>query len=163
MPVVPIPWSEETEAAELADADAGVSWIPDDLWSRGTCGLKLLQYGASGLPAIANPVGVHPEIIVPGVNGHLAETQEDWVAAVKALADDPENRCRMGQRARALVESGYSVRAWEGSFVAAISGAGQLQTHSPHLTVSRPGDGWPVESRSGTGQAEEIETRGGAS
>src|SRR5205823_1670469 len=32
------PWSEETEAAELASADIGISWLPDDDWSRGKCG-----------------------------------------------------------------------------------------------------------------------------
>jgi glycosyltransferase involved in cell wall biosynthesis len=59
LPVVAVPWSEATEAEALAVGDAGISWIPDDLWSRGKCGLKILQYQASGLPVLANPVGVH--------------------------------------------------------------------------------------------------------
>ena len=28
-------WREETEAQEIAAADVGISWIPDDDWSRG--------------------------------------------------------------------------------------------------------------------------------
>ena len=71
LPVVDVPWSEATEAADVASADIGISWVPDDLWSRGKCGLKVLQYQAAGLPVVANPVGVHPEIIRPGVDGLL--------------------------------------------------------------------------------------------
>jgi glycosyltransferase involved in cell wall biosynthesis len=140
LPVVPVPWSEATEAAELAEGAAGISWIPDDLWSRGKCGLKVLQYGASGLPTIANPVGVHPEMIEPGVTGFLPTTDDEWLAAVKALAADPAACARMGAAARANVESRYGVRAWESRFVAALSGAGtgagRAEPPAPHVPVA---------------------------
>ena len=63
------PWSEATEAADLAGADVGISWLPDDPWSRGKCGLKLLQYMAAGPPVVANPVGVQSEMVRHGENG----------------------------------------------------------------------------------------------
>ena len=123
MPVVPVPWSEANEAGDLATADVGVSWLPDDLWSRGKCGLKVLQYQAAGLPVLANPVGVHPEMIRPGATGALPDSDDAWVNAVRALADDPPGRRLMGLAARASVETHYSVRAWEGAFVATLAGA----------------------------------------
>jgi glycosyltransferase involved in cell wall biosynthesis len=123
LPVVAVRWSEATEAEELAAGDVGVSWVPDDLWSRGKCGLKVLQYQAAGLPVLANPVGVQTELIVPGVTGLLAKTPEEWVEAVRRLAGDPALRQRMGQRARVSVEAGYSVAAWAGTFVNAITPA----------------------------------------
>ena len=86
----PVPWSEAGEATAIAGADIGISWVPDDLWSRGKCGLKVLQYGAAGLPTVANPVGVHPEMIEPGVSGFLPATEEEWVAAIRSLVGDPE-------------------------------------------------------------------------
>jgi hypothetical protein len=122
MPVVAVPWSEVTEAESLGAGDVGVSWIPDDLWSRGKCGLKVLQYQASGLPVLANPVGVHPALIAHGVTGRLADTPESWIEGVRAFAADPAGRRLMGERARDQVVSKYSVAAWEGAFVAAIGG-----------------------------------------
>lgn len=117
-----VPWSEATEARAISGADVGVSLIPDDLWSRGKCGLKTLQYGAAGLPTIANPVGVHPKMIEPGRTGFLPATDEAWIAAVRLLAEDADRRRRMGQAARAKVEADYSVASWSGAFVAAIAG-----------------------------------------
>jgi len=122
LPVVTVPWSSATEAAELGAADVGVSWVPDDLWSQGKCGLKVLQSMAAGLPAVANPVGVHPEMIRAGETGLLAETADEWVEAIRSLRDDPEGRLAMGRAARLSVEAGYSVSAWAPTFVGAVSG-----------------------------------------
>jgi glycosyltransferase involved in cell wall biosynthesis len=107
--VVPCPWSESGEAAALAAADIGISWVPDDLWSRGKCGLKLLQYMAAGLPVVANPVGVQEEIVRHGETGFLAETPQQWVQAISRLAGDAGLRRRMGLAGRRRVEEEYHV------------------------------------------------------
>ena len=126
LPVVNIPWSEATEAEELAQADVGLGWVPDDLWSRGKCGLKVLQYGAAGLPVVANPVGVHPEMVVPGVTGFLPESTEDWIKALKTLSGDERARHNMGRAARQMIEARYAVDLWSSAFVGAVAG-----THAP--------------------------------
>jgi glycosyltransferase involved in cell wall biosynthesis len=104
-------WGSTTEAAEIASADAGIAWVPDDPWSRGKCGLKVLQYQAAGLPVIANPVGVHCEMVRPGETGFLATSTEEWIAAVRRLAVDPEFRILLGNAGRRQVEQRYSVEA----------------------------------------------------
>ena len=109
LPVVPCPWTAASEAAEIAAADVGISWVPDDDWSRGKCGLKVLQYMAAALPVVANPVGVHAEMVRHGETGFLAETTEQWVDAVARLASDRELRRRMGEAGRRLLEEKYSV------------------------------------------------------
>jgi glycosyltransferase involved in cell wall biosynthesis len=109
MPVEFCSWSESTESQALAEADIGISWLPDDEWSRGKCGLKLLQYMAAGLPVIANPVGVQKTMVRHGENGFLAETADEWCDSISRLAADPALRRRMGQSGRQLVEKQYSV------------------------------------------------------
>lgn len=129
LPIVPIPWSLETEAEALAIGDVGVSWIPDGLWSRGKCGLKVLQYQAAGLPVIANPVGVHREMIVPGVSGLLAEDPESWAKAVNLLNQNAELRSLMGRAGRESVEKRYSVQVRSLDFVSAITGTRTVIRH----------------------------------
>lgn len=109
LPVDPVPWSALTEAGEIASADVGIGWVPDDPWSRGKCGLKILQYQAAGLPVIANAVGVQADFVRDGVTGFRAETTEDWVAAVRKLAEDAALRHRLGAAGRAQVHEKYSV------------------------------------------------------
>jgi glycosyltransferase involved in cell wall biosynthesis len=116
LPVDPVPWSAATEATELAASDVGIGWVPDDPWSRGKCGLKVLQYQAAALPVVANPVGVQADFVRDGATGFLAETREQWVEAVRRLAADAGLRRRLGEAGRKQVEERYSVavggRAW---------------------------------------------------
>jgi glycosyltransferase involved in cell wall biosynthesis len=126
-------WSEATEGIELADADIGVSWLPDDGWSRGKCGLKVLQYMAAGLPVVANPVGAHMEMVIPGKTGFLASTPGEWTAAISRLADDPALRRRMGRAGRRIVEQQYSIQAWGPRWTELVAG---------QRAFSRPGQGW---------------------
>lgn len=111
LPVDAVPWSEATEAAEIAAADVGIGWVPNDPWSRGKCGLKVLQYQAAGLPVIANPVGVQVAFVRDGETGIRAVTTDEWVAAVRRLAGDSELRRRLGVAGRRQVEGQYSVEA----------------------------------------------------
>lgn len=111
LPVEPCPWSEASETAEIAAADVGIAWVPDDPWSRGKCGLKVLQYQAAGLPVVANPVGVQTELVRDGQTGFLATTTEEWIAAVRRLAADPALRSRLGRAGRRQVEERYSIAA----------------------------------------------------
>ena len=122
IPVIPVAWDEQTEARELAAGQIGVSWIPDDLWSRGKCGLKVLQYQAAGLPVVANPVGAHCEMIRVEETGFLATTADEWIAAIMLLARDARRRQKMGLMARQRVEADYSVSAWAETFVTSMTG-----------------------------------------
>lgn len=122
IPVIPIEWNGDTETREIAAGHVGVSWIPDDLWSRGKCGLKILQYQAAGLPVIANPVGSHPEMIQSGETGFLATTPDEWLSAIMQLARDWRRRQQMGLLARQRVESHYSISAWAETFVTSMTG-----------------------------------------
>ena len=105
-------WSLENEVADLLEGDIGVMPLPDTEWARGKCGLKLLQYMALGLPAVASPIGVNQEIISGGENGFLAATEDEWYTALLRLCQDEALRVRLGTAARKTVESRYSLSVW---------------------------------------------------
>lgn len=120
LPVDAVEWTQETEAAEIAAADVGIGWVPDDPWSAGKCGLKLLQYQAAGLPVVANPVGVQADMVRDHETGFLASTTEEWVAAVSRLAADAGLRHRLGAAGRRQVTDRYSVAAGGRGWFAAL-------------------------------------------
>ncbi len=105
-------WDFQREVADLQDATVGVMPLEDTEWARGKCGLKLLQYLAVGIPAVASPVGVNRDIIVDGENGFLAATEQDWYERLDALCRQPQLRARMGQAGRRTVEERYSLAVW---------------------------------------------------
>jgi glycosyltransferase involved in cell wall biosynthesis len=104
------PWRADSEVDDLRAIDVGLMPLPDDEWSRGKCGMKALQYMGLGIPAVVSPVGANKAIVVDGVNGFHARTQEDWVDRIGRLLHDAELRKRLGAAARRTVEEGYSAR-----------------------------------------------------
>ncbi|MCK4486347.1 MAG: glycosyltransferase, partial [Desulfobacterales bacterium] len=109
LPTIAIPWSEDTESEALVSAHIGIAPMPDNPWTRGKCGLKVLQYMAAGLPVVSSPAGVNGEIVEHGVTGFLAESPEEWQVAIEKLVRDPNLRESMGQAGRKRVIERYSV------------------------------------------------------
>lgn len=105
-----VPWRKETEVEDLQKIDIGLMPLGDDVWSKGKCGLKALQYMALGAPSVCSPVGVNSEIIDDGSNGFLADRQEEWVAKLELLLQDAEQRKRLGKNARKTVEERFSLK-----------------------------------------------------
>ena len=141
--VVPRPWSAATEAAELAEGDIGINWLPDDSWSRGKCGLRVLQYMAAGLPVVANPVGMNCAMVVDGVTGYLASTPQEWAAAIARLAADPDLRQSMGAAGRRLVFHRYSVAGWGPRLAAAVAAVARDRQRRPsRIGVFGPATPW---------------------
>lgn len=109
IPAEHIAWSEASESAALVRGDIGIAPTPEDRWTLGKCGFKIIQYMATGLPVIASPVGANREIVLDGETGFLPNSQGDWPAAICALATDPDKRQAMGVAARRRVEEHFSI------------------------------------------------------
>ncbi len=111
LPAEHIDWSETTESASLCRGDIGIAPTPEDEWTLGKCGFKIVQYMAAvDYPLIASPVGhANAQIVLPGKTGFLPEEPGDWADAIASLAADPAKRKQMGAAARARVEEYYSV------------------------------------------------------
>ena len=109
MPVEHVPWTEAGEAAALARGDIGIAPTPNDRWTAGKSGFKIVQYMATGLPTIASPVGANAGIVTDGLTGLLPATDGDWPDAIARLAGDVAVRAAMGATGRQAVLNHYSL------------------------------------------------------
>lgn len=103
-------WNLDSEIKDLQEFDIGIAPLPDNEWTRGKCGYKLLQYMGVGIPSVASPVGVNKEIVMEGVNGYLASSENEWFSKLSILIENKDLRIKMGKEGRRLVEQKYSIK-----------------------------------------------------
>ena len=117
LPVIKKPWRLEDENEDLISFDVGLMPLGDDLWSKGKCGLKIIQYLSVGVPVVCTPVGINRDIVQDGRNGFWATTPEEWVNRLTQLLQDPELRQKMGDFGIETVEKGYSLAVTSNKFL----------------------------------------------
>jgi glycosyltransferase involved in cell wall biosynthesis len=103
-------WSFSRDLADFQSLDIGVYPLPDNEWTKGKTGFKTIQYMAVGTPCVVSNVGRNREIIQDGINGFLADSEEEWIENLSFLIENPELREKMGARGRKTVEENYSVK-----------------------------------------------------
>lgn len=112
-----IPWNKASEIPDLLKFDIGVMPLTDDIWAKGKCGFKALQYMALEVPSIVSPVGVNPKIVEHGVTGFVASTADEWIDSLEQLIRDEALRKAMGKRSRQKVETEFSVNSNASNFL----------------------------------------------
>lgn len=110
-------WNAETEVNDLMKIGIGLMPLPDDEWSKGKCGFKILQYMSLGIPSVSSAVGVNREIVKQDVNGFLCYTDDDWFRHIQSLIDNPLLRQRFGTAGRDTVLQHYSVNSNTATFL----------------------------------------------
>lgn len=103
----------------IADWDVGLMPLRDGLYERAKCGYKLLQYAASGVPAVGSPVGVNRSMLV-GMDGLGPTTVDEWSEALLAIVTEPSERRAARATAGLHVAEQYSYSAWESEFRDAV-------------------------------------------
>lgn len=106
-----VPWCKKTEVKDLKKFDIGIMPLEDDLWAKGKCGFKALQYMALEIPAVVSPVGVNNLIIDHEKNGFLAHSSADWYNHLCALIENSEKRKKIGKEGRKKIIQFYSVQS----------------------------------------------------
>jgi glycosyltransferase involved in cell wall biosynthesis len=106
-----VEWSEATEAKLLAECDVGLMPLPSNDFTRGKCGLKLIQYMAAGLPVVASAVGANCDIISEGRDGYLVSEPREWSAALERLIGGEELRRVLGRNGAEKVKQKYSLQS----------------------------------------------------
>lgn len=113
-------WQFETEVSDLHRFDIGIMPLPDDEWSKGKGGYKLLQYMSVGIPCVASSVGINQKIIREGLNGFLATENKEWEEKLSKLIENPQLRRKMGINGREIAVKEYSVEANARRFIAML-------------------------------------------
>lgn len=104
-----VEWTLDGELAALGEFDIGIMPLADDLYARGKCAFKLIEYGAVGIPSVASAIGANREVVVDGVTGYLVEDLATFSERLVTLIDDPALRSSMARAARARIEAQYSL------------------------------------------------------
>lgn len=107
--IINVPWAYDTEVAELQSFDIGVMPMPDNEWTRGKLGCKMLQYMAVGVPAVVSHTPTNAEVIIDGKNGFLINSQKEWLEKMSRLIKDHVLRQETGLCGRRTVEDKFSV------------------------------------------------------
>lgn len=113
-------WTQDSVYKELSMSDFGLMPLPDNEWARGKCAYKMLQYGATGLPIIASPVGAN-RVAISRLSAWSAQTPSEWVERIFDMCALSSNERRnLGHAARSGVSMSYSFHAWKDSWLDAV-------------------------------------------
>ncbi|MDI7259840.1 MAG: glycosyltransferase family 4 protein [Thermodesulfobacteriota bacterium] len=131
LPIINKSWKLEEENEDLISFDIGLMPLDDDLWSKGKCGLKIVQYLSVGVPAVCTPVGINSDIVVDGQNGFWAMTNEEWVDRLSLLIQDHTLREKMGLHGIQTVEKCYSLAVTSEKFLKVLQSLFSSHIPSP--------------------------------
>lgn len=110
---------EPGSTARIASWDIGIMPLRDGPYERAKCGYKLLQYAASGVPAVGSPVGANATMLA-SMDGFAPTTADEWVEALcELVAEGPERRADRAARGLALAAD-YSYAVWQDRWVDAV-------------------------------------------
>lgn len=124
-----VQWSLATERDELSRFDIGLMPLDGSTFSQGKCGMKLLQYGAVGIPCVATATQANRSIVEDGTTGYLIDTGGDWVGPLTALARDGGARRRMGSAARERVRRLFDISVIGSKLAAVLSPQSEYGGH----------------------------------
>ncbi|MBE0535087.1 MAG: glycosyltransferase [Phycisphaerae bacterium] len=128
MPVEECVWSLDTQASDLAACHIGLAPLPDDRFTRGKCGFKILQYAATGIPFVASGVGVNRIFAEQSQAGYIADSKEEWSCRLSRLIEDERLRSQLGQNGRRYVAR-FDAKTTGARLISILSNAIGTQVH----------------------------------
>tara|TARA_B110000438_G_scaffold273938_1_gene293735 strand:+ start:12 stop:1079 length:1068 start_codon:yes stop_codon:yes gene_type:complete len=101
-------WSEETEVKILRSCHIGIMPLDNSTWSKGKCGLKILQYMAASLPVVVSATGANKDIVSHDFDGFLANDHKQWIEYLTELINNDLLREKLGYNGYKKVINYYS-------------------------------------------------------
>ena len=128
-----VPWDPTTIGAVMTSFDVAIAPLTAELYARGKCAYKILQYAAAALPIVGSAVGAN-RLVLGRLGAGAAIDEQDWTThltdMVTASAGD---RAAMGATARRCVEQGYSFAAWHDVMTGLLCDRAPAETAGTHV------------------------------
>lgn len=115
-------WQKENEVKILNSFDIGIMPLPNDEWSIGKCGLKILTYLSCEIPCVASNVGVNKEIIDKTNGGFVCNNEEEWLEKLSLLIENKVLRETLGKQGRQGIKKYYSIKIWRNKLLNILIG-----------------------------------------
>ena len=109
-PWVPV-WEHPERYYATIDFDIGLAPLWPTTFSNSKSAIKVIEYGARGIPSIATDCPAYRDVITHGVDGFLVKRDHEWLKYLSELADD-KLRAAMGEAARVMAARHVISRNW---------------------------------------------------
>jgi glycosyltransferase involved in cell wall biosynthesis len=120
------------------DFDIGLAPLAHSIFAMSKSAIKVLEYGALGIPCLASDEAPYRDAVVDGVTGFLIRRPADWDRRLRELASDAAMRAEMGAAAKAHIAANYSMSTgwqdWERAYLALC---GAQTAAAPRTTLGR--------------------------
>jgi glycosyltransferase involved in cell wall biosynthesis len=92
--------------------DIGLAPLQKTVFNRGKSNLKLIEYGALGIPYVASKVANFQRFQTESkaIGGFTCDSTEEWYRSIKFLIENPEKRKSFGQELKDYVYKEYDVK-----------------------------------------------------
>lgn len=119
--------------------DIGCCPLAAEAFNRSKTPIKAYEYSAVDACVVASPT-VYRQVIRPGWNGYLAESADEWEAALTDALDHTARRQRLARNLRRDVEQKYSLASnvwrWPDAWAEIIEGARSANQRSVIISAT---------------------------
>ena len=116
------------------DCEILIAPLIDSEFNRSKSALKFLEYSALGIPGVYSKLPPYEQVVKHGINGYLAESEQDWEKCLTQLVEDPLLRKEIGTSAQKTIIDEWLLSKnfgqWSEIYHQAYSGNGKKSDNS---------------------------------
>ena len=110
LPITFVKWNGITEIEEIKKFDVGIMPLENNLFNKGKCAFKLIQYMACGMPTIASSFEANLKVDRNREN-LFADSLEEWELAIREIITNKAKFVAIGKRNIKVVQEYYSIQS----------------------------------------------------